>query len=114
MKPGETIDTSSLDPQDWITIWQSEMAALAVDRECHEAVLAGALAWKAIHDATAARDDGSAGRAGPDATPGAEAAGAASGAGGEPGGDHDLDGKFAELRRRLAELEHANAALRGG
>ncbi len=61
-----------IDPNDWITIWQSEMAALAVDREIHEGLAAATHAWNA---AFAARIDGPAGLPGPDAAPGTAPAG---------------------------------------
>ena len=48
--------------QDWATIWQSELAALAVDRECNEGFLAWGQAWVTAFDAPA-------GRTGPDAPP---------------------------------------------
>ena len=94
------MDTGAVDPQDWITIWQSELSALAVDREAHEGLVALSQAWASLaHD----RDDGPAGRAGADAPPGTAAPGAASG----PGDEID------RLRRRIAELERAAAAAGG-
>jgi hypothetical protein len=83
------VQQTPVDPADWVTIWQSELAALAVDRESHEIVAALSGAW-AAYDLTG-------GRPGSDAPPGAPAAGIAPGVGGE------LD----ELRRRVAELERA-------
>jgi hypothetical protein len=56
-----------VDPNDWITIWQSEMAAMAVDREIHEGLAAATHAWNA---ALAARIDGPPGLPRPDAPPG--------------------------------------------
>lgn len=89
--------------QDWVTIWHSELAALAVDREQQEAVLRGidALggAWGGVAAMVAAVD--AEGRAGPDAAAGAAAVAAASDAG-------DAGRRDAELRaleRRVAELE---------
>ena len=105
MNANETTGLGSPDPLDWITIWQSELAALATDRECHEALVAAAQSWASLTDGSATRDDGPAGRAGPDAPPRPEAAGPASGAG---------DDEVARLRRRIAELEHAAAAAGGG
>jgi hypothetical protein len=70
-----------LDPRDWVTIWQSEWAAMAVDREMQEGLTAVTDAW---NTALAARTDGSSGCAGADAAPGAASTGDAFGAG-EPG-----------------------------
>ena len=68
-----------VEPRDWVTIWQSEWAAMAVDREALEGLAAAALAWNA---AFAPRADGQPpGRAGADAAAGAAPAGAAPGAG---------------------------------
>ena len=58
--------------QDWVTIWQSEMAARAVDREAHEFVAQYASNWSqragdgAGEHATAG-DDATAGLTGADA-----------------------------------------------
>jgi hypothetical protein len=72
---------NGVDPLDWVTIWQSEWAAIAVDREVQEGLIAVTGLWNA---ALAAGADGPPGRAGADAAPGAAPAGDASGAG-EPG-----------------------------
>jgi hypothetical protein len=92
-------DSSDVDPHDWVTLWQSELSALAVDRECHEAVAAFATAWAAAvarHDGAATGHDRPAGRAGPDA-----AAWPA-----PPVAPLDArDGELASLRHRVAELE---------
>ena len=69
---------NGVDSHDWVTIWQSEWTAMAVDREVLEGLVATTQAWNL---ALAARADGSAGRAGADAAPGTAAAGDASGAG---------------------------------
>jgi hypothetical protein len=82
-------EQQTVDPADWVAIWQSELAALAVDRESHESVAALAGAWAGY--------DPAGGRAGPDAPAGSPAAGIA------PGVGRELD----ELRRRVAELERA-------
>ena len=84
---------------DWITVWHSELTALAADRELHEAAQQGVDAWArqayaAASLLTAALDP--AGRPGPDAPPRSPPAAAAP------------DGRDAELRRlhdRIAELE---------
>ncbi len=67
-----------VDPQDWVTIWQSEWAAIAVDREVQEGLMALTCAW---NTALAARANGSAGFTRPDAAAGAASASDASGAG---------------------------------
>ena len=87
-------EPDDIDPADWATIWQSELAALAVDREGHEALAAWGRFWNQIGAPTR---DGAAGQARPDAPAGAAAAGDA------PGAAMELD----ELRRRVAELERA-------
>ena len=94
--------SSEIDPQDWATLWQSELSALAVDRECHEAIAAFATTWAAAvarHDGASAGDDRQAGRAGPDATARATPPAAAPDA---------RDDELASLRRRVAELERRN------
>jgi hypothetical protein len=70
-----------VDPRDWVTIWQSEWAAMAVDRELQEGLAAATEAWNA---AFATRLDGSAGRSRPDAPAGAPPADDAPGDG-QPG-----------------------------
>jgi hypothetical protein len=70
-----------IDPQDWVTIWQSEWAAMAVDREMQEGLIAMTGAWNI---ALAARSDGPPGRAGADAAAGTASAGDAFSAG-KPG-----------------------------
>jgi hypothetical protein len=67
-----------VDPQDWVTIWQSEWAAIAVDREVQEGLVALTGAW---NTALAPRADGPPGFTRPDAAAGAASAGDASGAG---------------------------------
>ncbi len=61
-----------VDPNDWITIWQSELAGMAVDREIHEGLAATTQAWNA---ALALGIDGPAGLPRPDAAPGAASPG---------------------------------------
>ncbi|WP_254070337.1 hypothetical protein [Acidisphaera sp. L21] len=87
-----------IDPQDWITIWQSEMSALAVDQEYHEAITAASTAWTGL--LRDARNDQPAGRASPDAPPRPAPVGPAS----RPGDDVE------RLQRRIAELERSLAA----
>ena len=76
-----------IDAEDWATIWRSEMAALAVDREWQEQFFTWGQAW------VAAGDDVS-GRASPDAPEGAAPAGLAP----------DAEQRAAEFQRSLAEL----------
>lgn len=77
---------------DWITIWQSECAARALDRDtqevCAAALRAVVRAAKDMHDAATAT--------GPDAPPWPTPTLAASGPG---------SASLAELERRVAELE---------
>jgi hypothetical protein len=72
---------NGVDPLDWVTIWQSEWAAMAVDRELQEGLIVASTAW---NTALAAGADGSPGRAGADAAAGAAPTNDASGPG-EPG-----------------------------
>ena len=83
-----------LDPEDWITVWQSELAARAVNRELHEQLAATADAWNAVRHDSHTADHGPAGRPGADAQAWAAAFGA----------PHDASG-FEQLGRRLAELQ---------
>lgn len=90
--------------EDWVTIWQSEMAALAVDREVQEATVRAADAWAAQARAAAgvwapvlqAADERARGRAGADAPAGAAAAAAA---------PDERDAAIGQLLQRVAELE---------
>ena len=86
--------------RDWITIWQSEAAALAADREMQEGLQRLADLWARVAAAGLAAFDGPAGRPGPAAPAGAAPAAAASDA-----------GELARLRERIAELESRLAAL---
>ncbi|WP_237217610.1 hypothetical protein, partial [Falsiroseomonas oryziterrae] len=43
--PGDELDRLA---EDWITLWQTEIAALAADREAAEAWAAAASAWAAL------------------------------------------------------------------
>ena len=89
--------------RDWITLWQSELSALATDREWQEAQERLIALWAALGRMAAtgavpggAPADGSAGRAGTAAPPRPATAAAAPDAG---------DGELDRLRRRVAELE---------
>ena len=77
----------AVDPADWVTIWQSELAALAVDRECAEALLLWGQPWVSAGDQPP-------GRPGPDAAAGAAPLGAA----------YDLERELARFREQLAGL----------
>ena len=110
MTAPETI--SAVDPADWVTIWQSEMAALAVDPECTEAMLLWGQAWVAAGDGARGRDDEpSRGRdaepsRGRDAEPPAGRAGADAAAGPAPAPlAPDVERELERLRGRIAELE---------
>ena len=90
---------------DWVTIVQSELAAMAADREAQETAQALLAVWAGAMAAAmraAPREPGATGAA---ATTGAAPAAAASDAGGA-----ELD----ELRRRVHELEARLAALVSG
>jgi hypothetical protein len=105
-------DASRQFAQDWMTVWQSEMSTMAVDREVHEAWHAVASRWADLaaamlggppprkpHDPAA----GGFGAAGTAAPPGPAAAAAAP----DPR-DAEVDGlreRVAELEQRLARLE---------
>jgi hypothetical protein len=113
--------------EDWITLWQSEIAALAADREAAEAWSAATSAWAALGAgwlrAAAAppfgrppapwppvrpADDGAVPP--PRPAPAADAPDAGGGAGNARDGGPDA---YPALRRRLAELERRLADLEG-
>jgi hypothetical protein len=95
---------------DWMTIWQSEFAAMAQDREIAESLAATTQLWSTLAAATlAARVPGAGTQEEADAesartgtTTGTPAAAAAPGAGGDV---------VVELERRIAELERRLDAL---
>jgi hypothetical protein len=115
--------------EDWITLWQSEIAALAADREAAEGWAAAASAWAALGAAwmrAAAAPPfgrpppawpfpgpfpGAFAHDGAAAPPRPPAAAAAPAHGGEPGmagagrDDDALRTRLAELERRLSDLE---------
>jgi hypothetical protein len=101
------------DPQalarDWITIWQSELAALATDRELHESWIRWVTLWaQAAHAATsllpgaAPPHEPAPGRAGSAAPAGPAAPVAAPDA---------RDATIERLAERVAELERRLAGL---
>ena len=90
-------------PRDWIALWQSELAALAVDREAHESMQAMVALWaNAANAFLAAMPDGflPPGPGRPAAPPGAAPAAAPP----DPG-DAELRRRIVELERRITELE---------
>lgn len=90
--------------EDWVTIWQSEMAGLVVDREMQDALLRAGELWAVQARGAAgllapmlqATDERARGRAGADAAPGAAAADAA---------PHGQGAVIRGLLERVAELE---------
>lgn len=103
MFPGTADPPSTADLLlDWLTIWHSELAALATDREQGEAVqrmldAGAAQASVLLHAAGAAIDAARPPR--PDAPPGSPPAGA------------DADGKDARIEQLLDRVEHLERRL---
>ena len=82
--------------EDWATIWQSDLAATALDREVQEG-------WQALLAGWAANFSGNpAGEWGAGA---AAAAGSATAAAASLAGGHARDAELARLAARVAELE---------
>jgi hypothetical protein len=109
--------------QDWVTIWQSELSALATDREAQQAWMRLVEIWAAHARAAGAflpartqgaphlrpGHDGAAGRARTEPSAGAASAPAASDA-----GDHERQrDDIGRLARRVEELERRLAELGG-
>lgn len=113
MEPPEDLDSLA---EDWIALWQSEIAGLAADPELAEQWAA----WAALGAAWMRAASAMAPRARPwphdppAAPPGPPAAAAAS----QPGGDAGHGGRNQPagdaMARRLAELERRLADLEGG
>jgi hypothetical protein len=104
---------------DWITLWESEIAALGRDAELAEAWAAGVALMAAFWRAQAAGlgamqrmrpDEPAPPRDASKARPAPAAAAPDAGGHARPGGDDDA----AALRQRLAELERRLAAVEGG
>ncbi|MEO3472586.1 hypothetical protein AAFN86_12010 [Roseomonas sp. CAU 1739] len=113
MEPPEDLDSLA---EDWIALWQSEIAGLAADPELAEQWAAWAAlgaAWMRAATAMAPRyQPGAHDRAA--APPWAPAPAAPSGAGGHAGhGGGDKPARDA-MAERLAELERRLADLEGG
>lgn len=141
---GPSRDQTELDrlAEDWITLWQSEIAALAGDREAAESWAGAVASWAALMAAWARAattppfGHGQAGFPSPFAMPpqpwppgwpaaarphdgaapppGPAPAAPASPADREPGYGGDREPGDAALRARLAELERRLADLEGG
>ncbi len=113
MEPPADIDSLA---EDWIALWQSEIAGLAADPELAEQWAAWAAlgaAWMRAATAMAPRHRSGA-HDGPAAPPWAAPPAAPSGAGGHAGhGGHDKPASDA-MAERLAELERRLADLEGG
>ncbi len=92
--------------QDWITIWQSELNAMATDREVPLALTRLVALWaEGARAAGAWLPDGSAGRAGTKPSAGAETAAAA---------PDPRDLAIERLARRVEELERRLGGLDDG
>jgi hypothetical protein len=95
--------------RDWITLWQSELAALAVDREAHETWQQMLALWASLAGALArAPPRGGADGAGAHSAGAAAAPRASSAAAAPDARDAEIDrlaGRVGELERRLADLE---------
>ncbi|MDA8249892.1 MAG: hypothetical protein M0Z28_12035 [Rhodospirillales bacterium] len=109
-------DESAADLQalarDWITLWQSELAAAAVDRELQEGWQTLAALWAGA--ATALVQSWP--RGGADASAGGVGAGAAAAPRAAPAAaaPDPRDAEIERLRRRIDALERRLAALDGG
>ena len=112
MNDGAVPDLTAIDPQelarDWITLWQSELAALATDREAQEAWQTCLAVWAGMAMSMTAMLP----RGGPSGAPGggrpADAARPAAAAAAPDARDAEIERlarHIAELERRLARLE---------
>jgi hypothetical protein len=95
---------------DWVTIWQSELAGLVLDREMQDAVLRVIDGWatqsRAVLRMTAPMIEGS-GDGSATSAAGSDAAARAAAAAAAPDG---RDAIIRELLERVAELERRTAA----
>ncbi len=102
--------------EDWIALWQSEIAGLAADPELAEQWAAWAAlgaAWMRAATAMAPRYPGG-GHDGPAPPPRPAPAAAPSGAGGHAGAGRNEQPARDAMAERLAELERRLADLEGG
>ena len=102
--------------EDWIALWQSEIAGLAADPELAEQWAAWAAlgaAWMRAATAMTPRYPGG-GHDGPAPPPRPAPAAAPSGAGGHAGAGRDEQPARDAMAERLAELERRLADLEGG
>jgi hypothetical protein len=98
--------------RDWITLWQSELAALAVDREAQESWQTLLAVWAAAAAAMLRAMPHDGGRAGAAVAPRPAPVAAAPDA-----GDAEIERlgrRIAELERRLAELERGGGGAGAG
>jgi hypothetical protein len=99
--PEKTASSPASVWQDWITIWQSELNAMATDREAQQAFARMVSLWAASARAAGAfLPDGPPGRASPESPAGAAAATAAFDA--RDAAIERLASRVEELERRLA------------
>jgi hypothetical protein len=109
--PGPAAPSPADTWSDWVTIWQSELNALATDREAQEVWKRLVGMWAAqARAAGALLPDGSRGPARPEPAARPEAPAVAPGAGEFERQQRELE----RLAQRVAELERRLASLGGG